>query len=345
MKLHATLTFGLALALFASAGSSSAVNPVGYGVGGPAAAYAAVAPTATQPPAQAQLPVQTTTPAPPNYAGYPMAAAQPAPPAYGATPAPGYSAVAVKPAPVTPASAYAAYSQQVHAAAAVPPSAPLTAPPTAPPSYAPPAYSPSPYAQQPAPSTPPMAVAPVAPSAPVGLGGYPVAPVRVAPVKVAQTLPAPVDAGMQGPAMTAPVGPASPAAMPAPVSPVPADAPAAAPTQSWTGYTTPPTTPAAMSGCDPMSGYGPAACDEGCEAPCDLSAACAPQCPPRQWFVGLYGLLLQRDNPRVVKTAVRATTPGGTNYYPDPSTDTFLLSSQVDNDFQGGAEIRFGSTL
>lgn len=103
----------------------------------------------------------------------------------------------------------------------------------------------------------------------------------------------------------------------------------------------------------PTTNYSaPAAGCDGGGAPCNnypMTTDCAPSCdvgytlPKRQWFAGMYGLFMQRSNPGRIDLGVLVTGTPTYPYYPVP-TDTVLHSSP-DSDFQGGAEIRFGSTL
>ena len=63
----------------------------------------------------------------------------------------------------------------------------------------------------------------------------------------------------------------------------------------------------------------------------------------RRWFGGVYGLLMERDNASRVPLAFTTTAPAVGVYPTD--TETTLTTRNVDIDFQGGAEVRLGSTL
>lgn len=64
----------------------------------------------------------------------------------------------------------------------------------------------------------------------------------------------------------------------------------------------------------------------------------------RQWFFGAYALYMGRDRPGYEKFAVNVDSPAAYPYYPTQS-DTILSTTDIDPDFQWGAEIRFGSTF
>ena len=134
-----------------------------------------------------------------------------------------------------------------------------------------------------------------------------------------------------------------------------APAVSAAPTTSWEGYTG---APVASAGCATGNCGGGGYVTTGAAYPTasyGTSSYGAPACnvssyvpaPKRQWFVGVYGLYMQRDNPGKALGAISiedASTIGGT-YYPDPAVDTFLFTTSADVDPQFGGEIRFGSTF
>lgn len=82
---------------------------------------------------------------------------------------------------------------------------------------------------------------------------------------------------------------------------------------------------------------GCAPCADGSLAGCEVPRS-------RQWFFGVYGLYMQRDNPGYERFAVLIDTPGAYPYYPMPS-ETVLNSHGIDPDFAWGAEVRFGSTF
>lgn len=148
-------------------------------------------------------------------------------------------------------------------------------------------------------------------------------------------------------------------------------APVAAPTTSWEGYM-PAAAPAGgcatgncgtgncgtgncgTGNCDGGAAYGYAAGDAGCYSggsyyagnDCGVSYASAG--PRRQWFAGIYGLYMGRDNPgKALSTVLIETPPGaGSRYYPAVGgADVFLFSSDAETDFTGGAEVRLGSTF
>jgi hypothetical protein len=64
-----------------------------------------------------------------------------------------------------------------------------------------------------------------------------------------------------------------------------------------------------------------------------------------QWFGGVYGLYMNRDDGEFRRLTAQFDTPaGGYPYY--PTSDTTVLSTEnVDHDFRSGVELRFGSTL
>lgn len=83
-------------------------------------------------------------------------------------------------------------------------------------------------------------------------------------------------------------------------------------------------------------------------------SACAPACdvtyqssrPKRQWFGGIYGLYMTRDNPgkEPVSVLIEDTSAITTPYYP-AADQNFLFTSQADVDAEWGYEFRFGSTF
>ncbi|MEM8864827.1 MAG: hypothetical protein AAGF31_04705 [Planctomycetota bacterium] len=175
-------------------------------------------------------------------------------------------------------------------------------------------------------------------------------------------LPAPTEAIEQAPATTAsPVAPTvMPAVTPGPMSTVPmTTGPMTATPATSYGVATHGAAPAGDCGCNTgaatgtWEGYLPAA--TGCTTgDCGYAGAecgdfsCAPYCdtrPKRQWFAGLYGLYMGRDNPGKATSAFLVDpVPTGT-YYPQPGTDVFFLTSEADVDFTGGGEVRLGSTF
>ncbi|MGI9457092.1 MAG: BBP7 family outer membrane beta-barrel protein [Aeoliella sp.] len=115
---------------------------------------------------------------------------------------------------------------------------------------------------------------------------------------------------------------------------------------NWNGYVQ---TPAAAAGCN-TGGYGAYGCDTGT---CDYgtfgggaigNGLLGGRQSNRQWFFGVYGLYMSRDNPGYEKIAVLVDSPAAYPYYPTQA-ETFLSTSDLDTDFQWGAEIRFGSTF
>ncbi|MEN0111592.1 MAG: hypothetical protein AAF805_12805 [Planctomycetota bacterium] len=219
----------------------------------------------------------------------------------------------------------------------------------------------------------------VAPGAAFQTPAYQAAPVRVAAQpytgqpyaapqygfptpRVAQAgeLPAPNEAvNAAASAVTnavTPAPPAAPAAMPynggyeTSIAPV-ASYPTAA-TTTYPSYTPQPM--AASASCDTGAcgvatpNYSPAAsCDYGAcgTAACDVApAACGPR---RQWFVGIYGLFLNRHDVGKRQVAYCTDTTGytaGQTYYYAPG-DSALFTSDADGDPSWGAEVRFGSTF
>ncbi len=97
----------------------------------------------------------------------------------------------------------------------------------------------------------------------------------------------------------------------------------------------------------PSADCGYAAPVSACSAApaCDLGIAAGPS---RQWFVGAYGLFLNRAGDVGKSTVAYMTdTAGftaGNNYYYLPS-DPKLITTDAGQDGQFGAEIRFGSTF
>ena len=84
--------------------------------------------------------------------------------------------------------------------------------------------------------------------------------------------------------------------------------------------------------------------DSGCYA--YDSNGCGPTRSKRQWFAGVYGLIMQRNNPDAKRLGIFVpTTPAAYPYYPDPTAVTYFTTGGADFDTQGGAEIRFGSTF
>ncbi len=174
-------------------------------------------------------------------------------------------------------------------------------------------------------------------------------PMYAAPrVASAAVLPAPAEAINQA----APGGPqVVPAGQPAYQAPVQQAATnyqaAPATTSSWEGYTGAPAAGCATGNCGttgaayPTSGYGVANGAPACNVSSYVPAA------RRQWFVGVYGLYMQRNQPTRRATAVHIadTSTIGSAYSPDPMVDNFLWSSDAGVDGQFGGEIRFGSTF
>lgn len=63
----------------------------------------------------------------------------------------------------------------------------------------------------------------------------------------------------------------------------------------------------------------------------------------RQWFGGAYGLYMERGANDWVPLAFVTSTPG-VGYYPTDAEIAFTTAG-LNNDYQGGAEIRFGATI
>jgi len=95
-------------------------------------------------------------------------------------------------------------------------------------------------------------------------------------------------------------------------------------------------------------GYGHAGHHHGkhcATGSCSLDG-CYDNCAPRrQWFGGVYGLLMERVNcgcrPLAFETMDRTPTD---HYYPNDG-EVAIWSGDLDIDFQGGAEVRLGSTF
>jgi hypothetical protein len=62
-----------------------------------------------------------------------------------------------------------------------------------------------------------------------------------------------------------------------------------------------------------------------------------------QWFGGIYGLYMERDNDSFTRITVMADPPSYP-YYP-PARVTVISTDDIDHDFREGVEIRFGSTF
>ena len=68
---------------------------------------------------------------------------------------------------------------------------------------------------------------------------------------------------------------------------------------------------------------------------------------PRQWFCGIYGLAMDRDEPgnaRVGLLVSQADVTAAGSYVPVPS-DTVLHANNAGYEYRGGVELRFGSTF
>ena len=93
------------------------------------------------------------------------------------------------------------------------------------------------------------------------------------------------------------------------------------------------------------SGYSQ--CDTGgCGALRGRLKECCDTCRGgRQWFGGVYGLMMQRYH-NIDETNLAYSVPDTTadGYYPIPD-DIIFCTQQIDYDVQGGAEIRLGSTF
>ncbi len=75
---------------------------------------------------------------------------------------------------------------------------------------------------------------------------------------------------------------------------------------------------------------------------CGLNQCCKPRC---QWFGGVYGLLMERvDNKSSIDLAYVTSTANGAGYYPTAS-EVVMSTRDIDYDYQGGTEVRFGSTF
>jgi len=70
---------------------------------------------------------------------------------------------------------------------------------------------------------------------------------------------------------------------------------------------------------------------------------CAPCGPRRHWFGGVYGLLMERVTCDRVPLAFYTPQPAP-GYYPTDS-EIALTTDHLDNELQGGAEVRFGATF
>ncbi len=155
------------------------------------------------------------------------------------------------------------------------------------------------------------------------------------------TLPAPVAAQNQNGGHGTPTGPACNSCQPAPATnypqaayPQPQAAPTQAPYQSgYGGYN------AGGSGYNTFGnavagGYG-----HGGHGGSLLGVRRG----GRRWFGGYYGLWMERSGNDRVPLGFTTTTPG-VGYYPT-DMEVALTTQSVDAGYQGGAEIRFGSTF
>jgi hypothetical protein len=66
-------------------------------------------------------------------------------------------------------------------------------------------------------------------------------------------------------------------------------------------------------------------------------------CNDTQWFGGVYGLYMERDNADFKRVLVQADPPSYP-YYP-PASTTVFSTDQADFEFREGIEVRFGSTF
>ncbi len=217
------------------------------------------------------------------------------------------------------------------------------------------------YGQPPQYTTTPYGVPPQAPPANRAYPNYPTAGYPTAGYQVAArpdryamqgTVPTPAEAVPQPQANSVPTN--------VPVTPVPV---ASGPTanyypqadcggcnttpavNSWGGYVQPQASSVGYAAGGPVYGGDAAACDYGnFGGAAGFGNALGAQRSNRQWFFGVYGLYMSRDNPGYEKLAVLVDSPAAYPYYPTEA-DTFLSTSDVNPDFRWGAEIRFGSTF
>ncbi|MEM9187342.1 MAG: hypothetical protein AAGB00_12685, partial [Planctomycetota bacterium] len=357
MRLYQKLTSGL-MAAAAMAGTTAVAQYTPYPAANTAApaytqpAYAAYQPAARQPagpqPAVQQRVAAPSTPPPfsgqayvPGYGAQRPAYAQPtyAPPNL-TQPNP------TQPNPKQPYAAQPAYAPSGYTAPGYTAPATVAKPQLG---VAPPvAAQPSIAGQPPAGAVaPPMNGQPprVAMQAGSGSRELPAPTEPISPAPVASAMPAVTPGPMSAGAMNAgamnsvvsaphPSYGSSPAVASYPAGAAGADcgcnpAPAAA---SWEGYM--PQSDASY-GCAVDSCYSAPACDVACAAPA----------PRRQWFAGFYGLYMGRDNPGKATSAFLVDGAPAGNYYPQPGTDVFFLTSEADVDFTGGGEVRLGSTF
>lgn len=97
------------------------------------------------------------------------------------------------------------------------------------------------------------------------------------------------------------------------------------------------------------SGYGSLADSCDCEAASDygLSGYFESSGSGRQWFCGIYGLAMERDEPgnaRVGLLVSQADVTAAGSYVPVAS-DTVLNANRAGYEYRGGVELRFGSTF
>ncbi len=131
-------------------------------------------------------------------------------------------------------------------------------------------------------------------------------------------------------------------AVPAPQSvppPAPTGADEALSPSNWQDYVQAPT----GYGCETGNCNTGECCDYGGFGGPSGHTLCNTNCG-RQWFFGVYGLYMTRDNPSYEKFAVLVDSPAAYPYYPSQS-ETILSTNNIQPDWQWGAEIRLGSTL
>lgn len=211
-----------------------------------------------------------------------------------------------------------------------------------------PVYQPQP-GYGPAPQAPAVAYQPQGYATP-GVAPPPPAAPRVA-MQVNASLPAPTEPVPAAIGVTpGPMSMGAPVTATPPAASYPAGVPAAAPVA--TGYPAYAAAPAGYAGDSYMATSGCETGDCGVSVyGCDGAGAggycgpVAPAAPRRQFFLGLYGLYMGRDNPGKATSVFLVDSPPAGNYYPDPSTDVLFATSEADVDFIGGGEIRVGTTF
>jgi len=122
------------------------------------------------------------------------------------------------------------------------------------------------------------------------------------------------------------------------------------PTPGFDGYSPEPYSPGVhrnYSTFDPGSSYAYGCYGAHGNVSCKTDACeidCAPYTAQGRWFGGVYGLLMERAGSGYQPLAFRTTDRSAGYYFPGDS-EVEITNNDLDTEYQGGAEIRFGSTL